>query len=89
MSILEKLKNFLESQKDLIKTGIDIAEANIGHGKNDDKKEFAVRFLLNMTHIPDEIKIGLYDFDVASQIVNIADDVIQAVFDKLQSETTI
>ena len=86
MKVLNELKDFLLGEHELIKTAISIAEANIGHGKNDEKKEFCVKFLLSLVHIPDDIKIGLYDFNVAAQIVNIADDAIQVVFDKLGAE---
>jgi len=66
-----------------------LADANFGHGQNDDKKKFAVQFLLTMAHIPPEIKLGCFDFDVASQIVNIADDAIQVVFDKLNQKASV
>ena len=82
MGILNKLKNFLvDHEADLIKKGIDLAEENIGKGKNTDKKEFVIKFVLAMAHIPADIQIGLFKFDVAEQIVNVTDEAVQYVFD--------
>jgi len=84
MTILKKAKEILISHTELIEAGIKLAEDNIGHGKNDEKKAAVINFVLIGLKLPCEINLGFTHFNISLKIVELIDDIIQQIFDKLK-----
>ena len=85
MKILKKAKEILLDNTDIFETAIAFADAKIGHGENKEKKAFAVKYILLMLHIPIKLNIGFTKIEIADKIVEIIDDILQQIFDKLKA----